>query len=77
READVSEQCVSATKDNISLCSPSMVMKLGVTEVFSKSVMNETTAALASHITNSVGSLAKNFGVDWLTTENQIETTDT
>ncbi|MBX8612573.1 hypothetical protein K5D50_10625 [Pseudomonas cichorii] len=77
RDADVSEQCVSVTKDNISFCSPSMVMKLGVAEVFSKSVMNESTAALASHITNSVGSLAKNFGVDWLPTDIQFEPSDT
>lgn len=77
RDADVSEQCASVTKDNISLCTPSMVMKLGVSKVFSKSVMNETTAALASYITNSVGSLAKNFGVDWLPTDIQFEPSDT
>lgn len=77
READISDQCASVTKDNISPCSPSMVMKLGVSEIFSKSVMNDTTAALASHITNSVGALAQNFGVDWLPTDIQFESVDT
>lgn len=77
RDAAVQEQCKDITNASLSTCTPGMVLGLGASEVFYKSVMNKTTATLTSFIVNSMGRFGKAFGLNALPTDVEFPAAET
>lgn len=77
REATMQKQCKDITNASLSTCTPGMVLGLGASEVFYKSVMNQTTATLTSFLVNSMGRFGKAFGLNALPTDVEFPAAET